>query len=493
MLRKNRVGIGATDIQSVVKSSIRIQHYYEGIEVGWFSQEKHDGDHPPPAAPASDGDGSETNPYLPFECLVVAAFVVRWSAGRSKDATFDARMGTLYGAETVETYVICETLVPHDTATRKVGQPAVEVARSDGDELSTLLAQRFLHGGDSSPLSVITVAAWMPPTVRGLWVETDDGCEPVPNEFSRFHRFLLDAAGQAMLAAVHEHSEDVTVGPLCLADLVGDGLVHFEFADVAFQVVISSLPPLGSFGIDDDWNDGDLEQWNGPAISTSEFATITMQRTTAWMDRGALRAARAEFTEAIVAYEAGTERIVWFAMELVLLDHGWTSKMIRKHDKATTKNVLANLQAHLGGSSSDWLAARQAFDGLFNARNRLIHRGEEGDLGAMNAAIDAFAAVSDVIEAQAAKPEVLKRHPFLSYMFAPDALATGLSTTTSERLGEILNAQPLTDLTKLNDLVSFAWRPSSDRANTNNCWTKTPTIEQRLSIYEQGSNTTDVV
>lgn len=184
---------------------------------------------------------------------------------------------------------------------------------------------------------------------------------------------------QAALDSNHlDDADGSSIGPLSAGDLVGCGII--EVRDWTGELVhfpLVPLPQLGAWGVHSpspDWSP--LRDQEAPSL---DFASDHLRRVSVWRLRYQRHRNRGEWAEAVVALEASLEQYLWFQLELILIEHGFSREDIldeAKHMNASL--VIAHLQHHIGGSAHLWREIMERkFGVIWSTRNQAIHAAAE--------------------------------------------------------------------------------------------------------------------
>ncbi|MGW4150925.1 hypothetical protein [Streptomyces albogriseolus] len=289
---------------------------------------------------------------------------------------------------------------------------------------------------------------------------------PVRNEvrFDDLYDCILHAVSEGMrIAAIGtEH----IAGPICHADLVGDGLIRLnpKISNEPFYVRLPSAAALGSLSAEQDGQEVSegmkIEMTQGEANGT-----LAKRRLFSWMGRSTLRAARGEWAEAIVADEAALEGYFHHIATGILVDHGWQESDFIRHEisKAHMKSKLNVIIHHLKGNGQQ---LRDLHDFVWSARNSVVHRGDRATrtmcYNVHNKAVDAMTWVQERLRDR----RIARQHPLASW------LALYNDAPLPEDIRRVLhtfaNRPGDADLSKANDVWN---REVSDRTTSPiACW-----------------------
>ncbi|MFF3327865.1 hypothetical protein [Streptomyces sp. NPDC002889] len=169
-----------------------------------------------------------------------------------------------------------------------------------------------------------------------------------------------------------------------------------------------------------------------------------------WDARFSHRLSRGEWAEAVVAYEASQEQLLWHVFEAILIDHNWRRSDFEVQDlPGNSSSVLSAIQAHLGGSSRVWEPAKDAFAKIWRTRNDIIHRSIEVDSKVVT---DLMGVGHLAIDERLKDPKVAARHPLTSWLHVPNA-DFPLGPKIEEAARRILSSTRILDTREVNDMT----------------------------------------
>ncbi|MGW1688523.1 hypothetical protein ACWCPO_28665 [Streptomyces albidoflavus] len=336
----------------------------------------------------------------------------------------------------------------------------------------------FMDLSVGPPESLVYVRTVLPDW-SDLYVPDPVGA-PVANDvrFDDLYDCIRHAVSEGMRIATigTEHID----GPICHADLVGDGLIRLSprIADEPFYVRLPSAATLGSLSAERDGQEVsesmEVEMAQGEANGT-----LAKRRLFSWMGRSTLRAARGEWAEAIVADEAALEGYFHHIPTGILVDHGWKeSDFIRREiDKAHMKSKMNIIIHHLKGNGQKLL---DPHDFVWSARNAVVHRGDRATRSMCddvhNRAADAMAWVQERLRDR----RMARQYPLASWL----ALYGGAPLREDIRsvLHSFANGPNGADLSQANDVWG---RDVRDRTTSPiACWV--PGADLRFEILYAG-------
>ena len=242
------------------------------------------------------------------------------------------------------------------------GNLALDVVLDSLDDFQ--MRDSFVTVDEPDPLCLLAVNLECEEPLDDILTAGTETSQPTVswNGLLRLTDEILHLATLALGDVAPEH----TYGQLAYADLVGAGVLRLSDPDGhPVDLPILPRPQLGSWqpGSDADVK-ADKEQEEVRAV----FGDLrSSRRLLAWSSRFALRRARGEWAEAIVALKAAVEAAMWAILEGVLIDYGWESTDLTGKDvPGNAKAAIAALQSHLGGN---WTLVRDDFAALWVLRN----------------------------------------------------------------------------------------------------------------------------
>ncbi|MFD6293983.1 hypothetical protein ACFWFU_04020 [Streptomyces sp. NPDC060235] len=386
-----------------------------------------------------------------------AYFAARWSPGLSAGEHISASVGSVLGKEPVVARVAFQVVKPasgdHETT---MIAPLAEAVTGE-DEIHPLIAD-LASGSWEEPLCLVTVMCELPQVNDVLWLSDGDGLPEVSySGLSRIGDLALDLTSEAMRAALDATSSPGAGGPLCRADLVGAGAFKFG-TDRGKEYVLPFLPSsqVGSWGINT--NGRVLTEEGGDLLVVAEdFSNIysNIRRLRSWDVRFFHRLSRGEWAEAVVAYEASQEQLLWHILDAILIDHNWRYSDFETQDlPGNSSSVFSAVQAHLGGSSKLWDPAREAFSKIWIARNDVIHRGAEADSKVVTDLMAVGHLIKDAIDERLKDPKVAARHPLTTWLHTPKT-DFPLGSRVEEAARQLLTTSGILDTRVVNDVTGL--------------------------------------
>ncbi|GAB2488944.1 hypothetical protein GCM10027030_23830 [Luteococcus sediminum] len=196
-----------------------------------------------------------------------------------------------------------------------------------------------------------------------------------------------------------DEADGISVGPLCAGDLVGCGIIEvIDWKGDLVHFPLVPLPPLGAWGVHSpspDWYPSCGQE--PPAL---DFASDHLRRVSVWRNRFERHRNRGEWAEAVVSLEASLEQYLWFQLEIVLIEHGFSRTEILEEAKHVNASlVLTYLQHHLGGSAHLWRETiENKFGVIWSTRNQAIHAAAEISLRDLENCVNLAHSVRQFIE-----------------------------------------------------------------------------------------------
>lgn len=384
-----------------------------------------------------------------LSCEVWACAVIPWAATREGGRTFSAVVGTHFGDSAIWAEVTFLTLndgrayagiSPHSY------EGTVEV--HDEPRPSWTYEADFMDLSAGPPESRVYVRTVLPDW-SDLYVPDSDGA-PVANEvrFDDLYDCILHAVNEGMRMATIG-TENIA-GPICHADLVGDGLIRLnpKISNEPFYVRLPSAAALGSLSAGQDGQEVS-EGMKFEMVQGEANGTLAKRRLFSWMGRSTLRAARGEWAEAIVADEAALEGYFHHIATGILVDHGWKESDFIRHeiDKAHMKNKVNVIIHHLKGNGQQ---LRDLHDFVWSARNAVVHRGDRATrtmcYNVHNKAADAMTWVQERLRDR----RIARQHPLASWLALYDDAP--LPEDIRRVLHSFANRPTDADLSKVNDV-----------------------------------------
>ncbi|MGW4619537.1 hypothetical protein [Streptomyces sp. NPDC004592] len=327
-----------------------------------------------------------------------------------------------------------------------------------GDDVMHRLIAHLAGGSWEEPLCLVTVMCELPKVSDIIWTSGDE--EPFTVSYSGLSRIgdlALDLASEAMRIALDATDSPGTVGPLCRADLVGAGAFKFG-TEGEKEYVLPFLPSaqIGSLGINSPGRV--LSEEGGELLIVAEdFGNIfaNIRRLKSWDIRFSHRLARGEWAEAVVAYEASQEQLLWHVLDAILVDHNWRRSDFATQDlPGNSSTVFSAIQAHLGGSSKLWDPAKEAFVKIWAARNNVIHRGVEVDSKVLTDLLDVGHLIKSAIDDRLRDPKVAARHPLTTWLHVPKS-DFPLGSTVEQAARKLLTSGGILDTRDVNDVTGL--------------------------------------
>ncbi|MEU3185939.1 hypothetical protein ABZ707_17310 [Streptomyces sp. NPDC006923] len=400
-----------------------------------------------------------------LSCEVWACAVIPWAATREGDRIFSAVVGTHFGDSVIQAEVTFLTL-NDGRAYTGINPHSYEgtVVTHEEPRPSWTHEADFMDLSAGPPESRVYIKTVLPDW-SDLYVPDSLG-DPVANEvrFDDLYDCILHAVNEGMRTATvaTEH----VAGPMCHADLVGDGLIRLNprISNEPFYVRLPSAPTLGSVSAEQDGQeiseDMEFDMTQGAANGA-----LAKRRLFSWMGRSTLRAARGEWAEAIVADEAALEGYFHHIATGILVDHGWKESDFTRHgiDQAPVRSKVNVIIHHLKGNGQQ---LRDLHDFVWSARNAVVHRGDRATrtmcYDVHNKAADAMSWVQERLRDRG----VARRHPLASWLALYDGAP--LHEDVRQLLHSFANRPADADLSKANDLWD---REVQDRTTSSiACW-----------------------
>ncbi|MGK5694284.1 hypothetical protein ACSNOJ_15505 [Streptomyces sp. URMC 128] len=331
------------------------------------------------------------------------------------------------------------------------------------DEMHPLVAD--LAGGSwEEPLCLVTVMCELPSVSDVIYDSGDEAPFQVSySGLGRIGDLALDLASEAMRVALDATNSPGAVGPLCRADLVGAGAFKFGTdGGKEYMLPLLPSPQIGSWGVNSPGRK--LTEKGGKLLIVAEdFSNVfsNIRRLRSWDVRFSHRLSRGEWTEAVVAYEASQEQLLWHVLDAILVDHNWRRSDFETQDLPNNSStVFSAVQAHLGGSSKLWDPAKEAFVKIWTARNDVIHRGIDVDSKVVTDLMDVGHLIKSAIDERLKDPKIAARHPLAAWLHVPSAVFP-LGSQAEQAARQLLTSKGILDTRDVNDVTGL---PSSLRA-----------------------------
>ncbi|MFJ3667758.1 hypothetical protein ACIPSE_15030 [Streptomyces sp. NPDC090106] len=199
------------------------------------------------------------------------------------------------------------------------------------------------------------------------------------------------------------------------------------------------------------------EEDGGLLVVAEDFSNAfsNIRRLRSWDARFFHRLSRGEWAEAVVAYEASQEQLLWHVLDAILVDHNWRrSDFGIQNLPGNSSSAFSAIQAHLGGSSKLWDPAREAFTKIWAARNDVIHRGVEVDSKVVSDLMAVGYLIKSAIDERLKDPKVAARHPLTAWLHVPKP-DFPLSSTVEEAACKILTSSGILDTRDVNDVTAL--------------------------------------
>ncbi len=399
-----------------------------------------------------------------------ATFAVRWSPGMSPGEHISASVGSALSGEPVAARVVLQVIRPANGNHETMMLSHVAEMVTGSGPMHPLIAD-LATGSWDEPLCLATVMCELPRVADVIW-DSADG-EPFTVSYSGLSRMgdlALDLTSEAMRVMLNATDSPGLVGPLCRADLVGAGAFRFG-VDHDQEYVLPLLPhtPIGSWGTSSPGREL-TEEGGGLFIAAEDFSNSlsNIRRLRSWDARFSHRLSRGEWAEAVVAYEASQEQLLWHVFEAILIDHNWRRSDFETQDlPGNSSSVLSAIQAHLGGSSRVWEPAKDAFAKIWRTRNDVIHRSIEVDSKVVTDLMGVGHLIKAAIDERLKDPKVAARHPLASWLHVPNA-DFPLGSKIEEAARRLLSSARILDTREVNDMTGL---PASLKAETpyRNC------------------------
>jgi len=380
---------------------------------------------------------------------LVAAFAIRWSCtsdGVEMDLV-DQFDGSQVRAHVVSVTSLNAPIEPVEfTALPEVGQ----ALRTVIPDLPDLLQESSV----AQPLSLILVTLRFERPLVTLVVDEPTRTVSYSGLSTRVD-FILAVGSRALT----EWSDGRAAGPICRGNLMGSGiLVPEPVAGDRLALPIFQHPDLGCWSPATTAPTQSGDHVYGPVPAS-------VKRLNMWSERFALRRARGEWAEAVVALQAAQEQYLDSVARTLLIDHGWVRADFEASPDLLNnrRKPLAIMQHHLGGN---WEKVRDDQDAIWEARNATIHHAEPANEKMLDELIDRTHSLFEHLEIRFSLPEIAKTHPLTCSMLASDHAVLMLGEEVARFLSVELDQHPLEDVVDLADYLIFPPRAVTDTPET---------------------------
>jgi len=397
--------------------------------------------------PAEEHQEQPNSPAL-IESLV-AAFAIRWSCARDgvEMDLVDQFDGSQVTAHVVSVTSLDAPVEPVEfTALPEVGR----ALRTVIPDLPDLLQESPV----AQPLSLILVTLRFEQPLTTLVV--DEPTRTVSySGLSTLVDFILAVGSRALT----EWSDGRAAGPICRGNLMGSGiLVPEPIAGDRLALPIFQHPDLGCWSPATPAPTQSGDHIYGPVPAS-------VKRLNMWSERFALRRARGEWAEAVVALQAAQEQYLDSIARTLLIDHGWVRTDFEASPDILNnrRKPLAIMQQHLGGN---WEKVRDDQDAIWEARNASIHHAGPANEKMLDELIDRTHSLFEHLEIRFSLPAIAKTHPLTCTLLAPEHAVKMLGKEVATFLSRELDRHPLEDVVDLADYLTFPPRAATDKLET---------------------------
>ena len=388
---------------------------------------------------------------------VHAAFLIRWPATGELDTGLAYHTNAQFDGVPLIADVALATLDAPESVGDEVHPFAMQLVMQVGDSVNDKLTARVASMPSCTrPMTLVSVRLLLPDL--GLIYNPESGRRGDPRMHSLLADTILDAASGALNDLGRRTPHRIT-GPISLGDLVGSGVIRVvmrSVPDEAFFLQLTAMPPLGSFASNAAGVSLDKLYSDPPFVLLSNRAESD-RRLMVWFRRYALRSARGEWAEAVVATEAALEQFVAHVLDCILIDHGW--KIQDFETRAMPNNAKSNLGAlrqHLKWSNAIWKQIDADFRKIWMTRNSAIHQAANIGQRDLMEAHNAHVRIAASIRAAVTKPEVTHAHPITTWFIADrEDVLNNLGSADVRVLDQLINAHSnIFDIRSLNSVIA---------------------------------------